>query len=466
MRTALFLIGLLMLSCQFLHSQPPLKNKKLNVLFIAIDDLNSNLGCYGHPDVKSPNIDLLAKKGIKFERAYSQYPHCAPSRASLLTGLYPDEVKVFDTKTNFRSIHPNIITLPQLFKQNGYTTARVGKIYHYGVPNEIGTNGLDDPFSWNEVSNPSGRDKTEEQLVHNLTPKRPLGSALAWLAADGTDEEQTDGKVADEAIRLMKKNKDQPFFLAVGFFRPHTPFIAPKKYFDLYPKEKNYLPSEPSNHLENIPKAALWTNPPLWGLNREESNEAIRAYYASISFIDAQVGKVIKALEEIKLADNTIIVLWSDHGYLLGEHKQWMKQSLFEEAARVPLIIIDPTSKTKGKTCEGLVELVDIYPTLTDICRLPVPHKFAGKSLKPFLNNPEKEGFKYAFTQVARGTSMGRSIRSDRWRYIEWDNGKAGVQLYDHKNDPKEYINLAQDPEYSKIVNEYSQLIKSSTYNK
>jgi len=203
-----------------------------------------------------------------------------------------------------------------------------------------------------------------------------------------------------------------------------------------------------------------------WGLNQEESNEVIRAYYASISFIDAQVGKVINALEEMKLAENTIIVLWSDHGYLLGEHKQWMKQSLFEEAARVPLIIIDPISKAKGKTCNGLVELVDIYPTLTELCQFPVPHKLAGKSLKPFLQNPGKEGFKYAFTQVARGTSMGRSIRSDRWRYIEWDNGKAGVQLYDHKKDPKEYLNLAQDPEYSKIVNEYSQLIKSSTYNK
>lgn len=448
----------------FVFAKPPADfkppAKRYNVLFIATDDCNNDQSIYGHSEMSTPNFARLAKKGIQFNRAYCQFPLCNPSRSSLLSGLNPDDTKIFDLVTFIRSTVPGVVTLPQLFRQNGYYSARVGKIFHYGVPNDIGTNGLDDSLSWEQRVNPIGRDKTEQDKVINLTPARNLGTALSYLAADGTDEEQTDGKVATEAIRLMTEHKEKPFFLAVGFFRPHTPYVAPKKYFDLYPVNKISLPVEPANDMDDIPEAALFTKPANWGLNEAKRKEAIQGYHAAISFMDAQLGRVLDALENLKLSNNTIIVLWSDHGYNLGQHGQWMKQSLFENAARVPLIISVPGG-VQGKVSERTVELVDLYPTLADLCNVKVTQRLSGVSLNPLLKNPGAVWERPALTQVTRGKLMGRSIRTEKWRYTEWDDGKAGTELYDEENDKGEITNLSNNAAFSSTVKNLSAMLKA-----
>ncbi|SDL11908.1 sulfatase [Siphonobacter aquaeclarae] len=438
------------------EEQPP---KKYNVLFIAVDDLNNDLGCYGNTFVKTPNIDRLARRSVKFDRAYTQFPLCSPSRSSLLTGHRPDVTGIYELQTHFRKNLPDVVTLPQLFKNNGFFAARIGKIYHYGVPGQIGTDGLDDPISWERVVNPKGRDKTEESLVKNLTPGRALGSALSWHAAEGTDEEQTDGLIATGAIQILEEKKNEPFFLAVGFFRPHTPYVAPKKYFDLYDVNRIPLAKEIPNDLDDVPDAALFTKPSHWGLGEPERREAQKGYYAAVSFMDAQVGRVLDALDRLKLADNTIVVLWSDHGYNLGQHGQWMKQSLFENSARVPLIVSVPGG-VKGKSSGRTVELVDLYPTLAELCGLQAPKDLEGKSLVPLLKNPAAAWDKPAYTQVRRNQLFGRSVRTERWRYTEWDGGKAGAELYDHEKDPEEFTNLAAAPEQANRVKELAALLK------
>jgi iduronate 2-sulfatase len=435
---------------------------RYNVLFIAIDDLNVSLGCYNHPLVKSPNIDRLAARGVRFDRAYCQYPLCNPSRSSLLSGLRPDTSRIYDNGIPIRKPFPDIVTLPQMFKNNGYFSARVGKIYHYGVPGQIGTSGLDDPPSWNQFINPCGRDKDDEADVINFTPDRQLGAALSWMEAKGTDDEQTDGKVAAEAIRLLEEHKDKPFFLAVGFYRPHVPDIATKPYFALYPLEKVTLPQEPPEHIANIPPIALTTRPLNYGIEEEKLRIFKRAYFASISFVDAQVGKVLEALERLKLAESTVVVLFGDHGWSLGEHGQWQKQLLFEEAARVPFMIALPKAKVTGVSPRP-VELVDIYPTLADLCGLTPPSNLEGKSLRPLLENPKASWSKPAVTQQVRREGgrqvMGYSVRTERWRYTEWDGGAAGAELYDQEADPHEYQNLAKDPTYASKLAELKALL-------
>ncbi len=439
---------------------------KRNVLFIAVDDMNNDLGCYGNTQVRAPNIDRLAKMGVRFDRAYCQFPLCSPSRSSLLTGLRPSTTRVFNLKYHFRTGLPNVVTLPQMFMNNGYYTARVGKIYHYGNPDDIGTSGLDDPPSWNHFVNPAGRDKTVlENDIINYTPKRGLGSAMCFLSDKmGKDEEHTDGKVAIEGVKLIEANKDKPFFLAIGFYKPHTPYVAPKKYFDLYPMEQIQLPKEPAGYLKDVPRPALASTAPLpyFGITNDQARECKQAYYAAISFVDAQIGKLLDAMDRLKLWDNTIVVFWSDHGYHLGEHGLWMKLSLFEESARVPLIIIAPGAAGNGKACARTVEFVDLYPTLADLAGLTPPKNLEGASLKPLLDDPAKPWERPAYTQVERNGFPGYSVRTERWRYTEWDDGKLGAQLYDHDADPHEFVNLYGDPKYAKVENEMKALVKKN----
>jgi uncharacterized sulfatase len=442
------------------------QTKKYNVLFIASDDLNVDMECYGFSFVKTPNLNRLLTRATRFDRAYNQYPLCNPSRASLLTGYRPDVTGVYNLQKNFRENLPKAVTLPQLFMNNGYYSARVGKIFHYGVPGQIGTNGMDDSVSWLKRVNPRGRDKDEEGKLINYTPNRGIGSTLSYLIADGTDEEQTDGMIATEAIKIMEEDRGKPFFLAVGFFRPHCPFVAPKKYFDLYPIEKVSLPKQSGTDWIDKPEVAKWTIPLNWGLDEIKLRESLRAYYASISFMDAQVGRLLHAVDRLKLTDNTIVVFWSDHGYNVGQHGQWMKQSLFEHSARVPLIISVP-GITSGKASDRTVELLDIYPTLAELCGLKSPADLQGKTLVPLLKNPASSWNRPAFTQNIRIVNgqmiMGRSIRTERWRYTEWNKGKDGVELYDYTTDPDEFINLAKDPKYSSEIKNLSSLLRKNS---
>ena len=443
------------------------------MLFIAVDDLTSNIASYGDPIAKTPNFDRLAALGVQFNNAYCQLPLCNPSRASVLTGLRPDAIKVYDLDAHFRDELPNVTTLPQLFKENGYWVGRVGKLYHYNVPAAIGTDGHDDPPSWQEVFNPKGRDKDEEHLIINAEPHRKISAALSWLKAEGTDEEQTDGMIATEAINQIKKHKNDPFFLGAGFFRPHTPYVAPKKYFDLYPIDSIKLPFAPENDRDDIPYAAFAHNNKVanYGLSDSVCIEAKQAYYATVSFIDAQVGRILDALEEHDLMQKTIIVLWSDHGYHLGEHQGiWQKRCLFEESASAPLYIYHPKAKGNGTKSDQIVEFIDIYPTIAKLSGLELPDNQPGQNLQLLLDKPTQKWNGTAYTQVLRpggGTPvMGRSVRTDKWRYTDWNEGADGQELYDHLNDPQEFNNLASNPEYSKTITKLKQLLDKNVSGK
>ncbi|MHB1021120.1 MAG: sulfatase [Acidobacteriaceae bacterium] len=430
-----------------------------NVLFIGIDDLNTSLGCYGNPTVQTPNVDRLARHGVRFDAAYCQYPLCGPSRSSLMTGLSPDTTHVYDLKTHFREALPNVVTLGQLFRKNGYYSARVGKIYHAGNPGDIGTDGLDDPQTWDWVYDPCGVDHLkEEPLVTKLTPhRRGLGSSLAYYASPAKDDEITDGIGANEVIRLLQQHRSGPFFIAYGLYRPHVPWVVPAPYFAQYPLEKiQAVPFDPAE-LQIAPPPAYWTQPPNFGMNELDRRKAIQGYYAATSFMDAQIGKVLTALETLGLSDNTIIVLWADHGWQMGQHGQWMKQTLFEHAARVPVIFAGPGILKHGATCHRTTEHLDIYPTLAELCNLAgTPDNLHGESLVPLLKNPEAAWSKPAITQVERPATenprlSGYSVRTERYRYTSWQDGYAGEELYDYQNDPHEMKNLASDPRMHRI---------------
>ncbi len=432
-----------------------------NVLFLISDDLNNSVGCYGHPQVKTPNIDRLAARGVRFERAYCQFPLCGPSRNSMLTGLYPNSTGILANSQIFRQTIPSHHSLPQAFRLAGYFACRIGKLYHYNVPKSIGTNGHDDPGSWELELNPAGCDRLEEEPhIFSLVPGR-FGGTLSWYASPKSDEYHTDGLLAADAEWVLKRcarRKDRPFFLAVGFYRPHTPYVAPKPYFERYPKQTMPVVQGVAEDQADLPAPALGS------YKREQDKltdalrrECVQAYFASTTFMDAQVGRVLDALKQLGLAENTIVVFTSDHGYHLGEHGLWQKMSLFEESARVPLIIAAPGVGVEGALCKAPVGLIDLYPTLAELCHVKAPKALQGQSLVPMLKNPNVVGRGWTLSQVTRGGRrqgrfFGYTLRTPRWRYTEWADGDQGRELYDHDADPRELVNLAERRSHAETV--------------
>jgi iduronate 2-sulfatase len=441
--------------------------QKLNVLLIVSDDLNNDLACYGNQVVKSPQIDRLARRGVRFDRAYCQYPVCNPSRTSFLSGRRPGTTGVVDNLTPTRANLKDATFLPQHFRQQGYTTVKVGKIYHTGDP-------FEDPISWDsDTRETSDAKRPPSNQIASRTPfpGSDTNREFQGIVLDAADEDTYDGMVARKSVEFMEKavRGDKPFFLAVGFRRPHTPYIAPKKYFELYPPQRLAVPAEPADHLRNIPAIAFTYQPGAERPGPDEARRGRAAYYASLSFMDAQVGVLLDALDRLKFWDNTVVVFMSDHGYHVGEHGGlWHKMTLFEESARVPLIVAAPGRKSNA-SCPRLVELVDVYPTLAELCGLSAPKGVEGTSFVPLLENPDQVWKKAAFTEVSRAgalvatqkldpTKMSHSVRTERWRYTEWHTGDA--ELYDHDGDPKEYRNLAREPKYAGVVAEMKKMLK------
>jgi arylsulfatase A-like enzyme len=451
---------------------------KPNVLLIAVDDLRPDLGCYGHPEAKTPNIDALAKRGMVFRRAYCQQAVCSPSRTSLLTGLRPDSTRVYDLQTHFRDTIPDVITLPQHFKDHGYHAVGMGKIFH---------GGLDDAKSWSEPhkngSAPgyvlaenqeriaAGRAKAKAAGKKGKAANR-AGRGAAFEMADVPDNAYHDGSLAEMAVAKLGelKSKDQPFFLAVGFLKPHLPFNAPKKYWDLYDPAKLALPTN-RQRPEGAPPFALTDFGELrsyHGIPQEGpvpddlARQLIHAYRAATSYTDANIGRVLDELARQGLADSTIVVLWGDHGWKLGEHGAWCKHTNYELDTRSTLIVSAPGVKTAGQACDRLVEFIDIYPTLCDLAGLPLPRHLHGKSMRPLLADPSQPIKEYAISQYPRthqGTRlMGYSIRSEQARYVVWYNRETGAAVaqegYDHRTaDSPEITSNVSSPHFDRIAN-------------
>jgi len=514
--------------------------KKLNILFIAIDDLRPEIGCYGEKVVQSPNIDRLASEGMRFDRAYCQEAICGPSRASLMTGMRPDSIRVVENSTYFRTTVPDVVTLPQHFSNHGYLTVYIGKIFHGKM--------VDKELSWNfdavKPPRPQPLPMGGYQMPENrATVKRRreevfkkyngkfgkggngLACGPAYEAGNVVDNMYEDGYSADCAVATLQKLKkmDKPFFLGVGFHKPHLPFIAPKKYFDLYNPADISLADNPFAP-QNAPTMSLHASfelrtrmgiPKSGDIPEETARRLIHAYMACVSYVDAQIGKILRELERLGLREHTIVMLWGDHGWHLGEHGIWGKATNYEIATRVPLIVSAPGQRAKGVGCSALVELVDMYPTLCELAGLPLPSHLEGKSFAPLLDDPSKPWKKAAFSQFPcpalrewaanpltpemRGTFfgplieevekriineqksrwkreifenhlMGYTMRTDRWRLVLWLDHRNpaaepyGVELYDHRTDPDENVNVAGNPEYAEVVKQLSsRLLKMIT---
>ena len=432
------------------------ERKKPNVLFMIADDLNTALSGFGHEQCKTPKLDSLAERGMIFNNMHCQFPVCGSSRASIMSGLYPYTNKTLGNSGSLRGSMPDVITMSQLFRKNGYVSARVSKIYHMGIPPDIlaGTAGRDDPMSWDFAVNIKAPEQNAAGEKTNWSPKNKSSQNFTGVIAEGDDLIHADGMAAEHAIKFLKENKDKPFFLAVGFVRPHVPLVAPKKYFDMYDREKMKAPEVPENDLDDVPKIIreYKRNSSSYGVTPELHKGLLEAYYASVSYMDAQAGKVLSALDELGLKDNTIVVFCSDHGYLLGHHHKYQKQHLFEESTKVPFILSVPWLKDQhGKTTQKITELIDLYPTLADFAGLKAPESLQGQSMKPLLNNPNSTEWTkdMAFT-ISR--SGGESIRTDKWRFTQWGYGKSGYELYDLSKDPGEFTNQANNPEYKAVL--------------
>ena len=434
-------------------------SKKPNILFIISDDLTATaVSSYENKACKTPNIDKLASEGIRYTRAYTQYPVCGPSRASLMSGYYPTATRTYGYVSGRKNIGMERKTWTQLFKENGYYTARVSKIFHMGVPIDIenGSNGTDDEASWTERFNSQGPEwkaEGEAELVQGNptgTLPRKGGNVMTIVKADGDDLVHSDGKTAQKAIELIKKHKNEPFFLAVGFVRPHVPFVAPKNYFEPYPYQKILMPKKVEGDWNDIPKRGINYVTSINGkMSSDQEKKAVAAYYASVSYMDAQVGKVLKGLKEQGLEDNTIIIFTSDHGFHLGEHSFWMKVSLHEESVRVPMIIKVPGKKPA--VCNSFVELLDLYPTIAELAGIETSKHLQGKSLAKTIENPNHEVRKMAFSVSQGGKTF--LLRTEKWAYIQYDeDAKSGIELFDMENDPKQFTNLADKAAYANTV--------------
>lgn len=444
-------------------------NKKPNVLFIISDDLTATaLSSYENKVCRTPNIDRLASEGTRYTKSYCQYPVCGPSRASLMFGYYPTATKTYGYVSGRENLGNQNASIPELFKNNGYYTARVSKIYHMGIPSDIekGTNGTDDEASWTERFNSKAEEwKTagEAELVQDNPDgkiERIGGNKMTIVKADGDDLVHADGKTAEMASNLIRKHKAEPFFLAVGFVRPHVPFVAPKRYFNAYPYQGITVPDVIENDWDDIPANGInYVTSKNAMMNAVQEQKAIAAYYASVSFMDDQVGKVLKTLKEEGLEDNTIVVFTSDHGFHLGEHKFWMKVSLHEESVRVPMIIKVPGKKPA--VCHTFTELVDLYPTLAELAGLKYSKDIQGKSLVKTLSKPTHAVRDEAFSVSLNGEAF--LLRSKEWAYIQYkEDASKGIELYDMVKDPKQFNNLAKNPGYAKTI----QMLQNRLANK
>ena len=431
----------------------------LNVLFIISDDLTDTaLSCYGNEVCKTPNIDSIAARGTRFTHAYCQGTYCGPSRASFMSGYYPHAIKMLGYKSP-RPMIGDRAMWAEHFKNNGYHTARVSKIFHMGVPGgiEAGTDGADDPRCWTQRFNSKGPEWKAPGLGWTLegnpdgTVPVKGGNTFVVVEAEGDDLVHSDGRTAEKACQLIHELKDRPFFLGVGFVRPHVPFVAPKKYYDPFDYDKMVLPPKVDGDWDDIPAAGInYKTSKNMKMNLEKQRKAVGGYYASVSYMDAQVGKVLTALKEAGLEERTIVIFTSDHGYHLGEHDFWAKVSLHDESARVPLIIAVPGKQPA--VCHSLTELLDLYPSISKLCGLPVPARLQGKDISGMLDDPSVEVREAAFSVNGRGFLL----RSHRWAYIQYGrDGSRGAELFDMESDPHQYTNLVDSEDHAEVVAEF-----------
>jgi arylsulfatase A-like enzyme len=429
--------------------------KRPNVLFLMADDMRPDLGSYGNRLVVTPNLDALAASGVRFERAYCQYPLCNPSRTSMLTGRYPTTTGVYDNTRWFRGAHPEFVSLPQHFKANGYATLRTGKIFHGGI---------DDAESWTEGGEP--RRFTGNATSKKARPDRARQSDRR-IELEGQGESHGDFRTAERAIAYLNKYKDRPFFLACGFNKPHSPPTAPKSFYAKYDPAKIPLPVDfaPRPTVPpGFPARSLTPNGDLFikrDATESEARSMIQAYWASLSWVDWNVGRVLAELDRLGLRENTIVLFWGDHGYHLGEKGKWSKHgSLFEVGTHVPLIVAAPGARGNGHASPRTVQALDLFPTLCDLCGLTPPGGLEGHSLKPLLDDPDAPWSHPALSVFGNARRLGVAVRTEKYRYVEYDGGQAGVMLFDESADPHELKNLADDPSLARVREELSAIAR------